>query len=396
MSRRQAFFFPISLTLLCWMLLTAGCASAPEGADLSGSADASAAVRREPLRLYPSRWYGARRAACSVTFDDGTVDQYLLAAPELEKRGMRGTFFVITGFMEKGIWYDGSVPRPLFGWDEARELAFRGHEIASHTETHRDLAAHPDEAEDELKRSLADLRRELPWVPVFSLGWPYWRSSEEAIRASDGLYYAARAGGISASSGDPHLGGVNGASPAEIMRIGARGILSGDGEEELMPVVDEVYTNGGWLIPNFHGFRDDTVAGGSAGWEPLSMESFRVMLDTLAELDIWFAPFGEVASYVRQRDALRLKAAIAKNGWRIDYASPLDSRIYSHPLTLILELPEDERVHRARLKDGARDLPFFRLTGDQYGGQNAYLIEVPAGSGSVLIERISSMRPEKA
>lgn len=389
MSRRQAFFLPLSLIPLCWMLvLTVGCASIPEDPRMAGSAGSAEAYRMEPLEaFYPSRWYRDSRAACSLTFDDGTVDQYLLAAPELRQRGIRGTFFVITGFMEEGIWQDGTVPRPLFGWDEARELAFRGHEIASHTASHRDLAAHPDTAEGELRQSLEDLRRELPWVPVFSLGWPFWRSSEEAILASEGLYYAARAGGISASPGDLHLGGVNGASPAEFMRIGARGILSGDGEEELLPVLDEVYTNGGWLIPNFHGFLDDGIEGASAGWEPLPMESFRAILDTLAELDIWFAPFGEVARYARQRDSLRLKAGIMKNGWKIDYTSSLDPRIYSHPLTLIIQLPQNNRVGGVQLKEGSRDLPFLRLTGEEYDGRNAYLIEIPAGSGSVLIER---------
>jgi hypothetical protein len=177
------------------------------------------------------------------------------------------------------------------------------------------------------------------------------------------------------------------------MRIGARGILSGDGEKELLPVLKEVYANGGWLIPNFHGFRDDRVDGTSAGWETLPMERFRGMLDTLAELDIWFAPFGEVASYARQRDSLRLKAVEVRNGWRIDYSSSLDSRIYSHPMTLVLELRGDAEVYRVRLKENRRDLPFLRLKGEEYRLQNAYLIEVPSGSGSVLIEGDSSIPP---
>ena len=36
----------------------------------------------EEILLYPARWYGNRKAACSITFDDGTLDQFLLGAPE--------------------------------------------------------------------------------------------------------------------------------------------------------------------------------------------------------------------------------------------------------------------------------------------------------------------------
>ena len=37
-------------------------------------------------------WYLFKQAAGSVTFDDGTYDQYAVAFPELEKLGIKGTF----------------------------------------------------------------------------------------------------------------------------------------------------------------------------------------------------------------------------------------------------------------------------------------------------------------
>lgn len=48
------------------------------------------------------------RPFVSVTFDDGYADNAELAAPEMEKRGLRGTFFLTTSFVRTGklLWHD--------------------------------------------------------------------------------------------------------------------------------------------------------------------------------------------------------------------------------------------------------------------------------------------------
>lgn len=53
----------------------------------------------------------------AVTFDDGYNDNYSLAAPILEEYGLRGTFFVTSGFVAEGRpqWYD----RAAVAWQHA-------------------------------------------------------------------------------------------------------------------------------------------------------------------------------------------------------------------------------------------------------------------------------------
>lgn len=48
------------------------------------------------------------RPLVSVTFDDGYADNFELAAPLLSELGIRGTFFVTTGFVQSGeaMWFD--------------------------------------------------------------------------------------------------------------------------------------------------------------------------------------------------------------------------------------------------------------------------------------------------
>ena len=82
-------------------------------------------------------YYGGRQAALSLTFDDGLEDQYTLAFPELKRRGLKATFAII-GSKVGGIMrskqdrIDGTNGTPVMTWEQLREMAADGQEIASH------------------------------------------------------------------------------------------------------------------------------------------------------------------------------------------------------------------------------------------------------------------------
>jgi peptidoglycan/xylan/chitin deacetylase (PgdA/CDA1 family) len=84
-----------------------------------------------------------------VSFDDGDLSGYTLAAPILEQHGLRGEFFIVTGWIGRSGFMSAA---------QLRDLAARGHGIHSHSRTHRRL---PDltrqEIDDELRRSKDDL-----------------------------------------------------------------------------------------------------------------------------------------------------------------------------------------------------------------------------------------------
>ena len=106
-------------------------------------------------------WYGFKKAACSLTFDDGTMDHYVLAFPELQRRNLKATFFLITRYRKRGYWKDGEKKRRLFSWDQARQIRKAGHEIGSHSRTHADLTAKDAFARREIAGSFTTLRREI-------------------------------------------------------------------------------------------------------------------------------------------------------------------------------------------------------------------------------------------
>jgi peptidoglycan/xylan/chitin deacetylase (PgdA/CDA1 family) len=62
---------------------------------------------QEP-RTEITKWQDGKLAAVSITFDDSTINQFRIALPMLNERGLPATFFVITGEIP------GSEHRPMF------------------------------------------------------------------------------------------------------------------------------------------------------------------------------------------------------------------------------------------------------------------------------------------
>ena len=125
----------------------------------------------DELVTNPQRWTG--RTAV-ITFDDGYVDN-LAACEELQKRGMRATWFVVTGSIgDFPKWpAEGRPSGRLLNAIELREMLACGMEIGSHTVNHVRLTEVSDAClNSELSDSKAALE-DLLGGPVGSFAYPY-------------------------------------------------------------------------------------------------------------------------------------------------------------------------------------------------------------------------------
>lgn len=59
------------------------------------------------------KWKDGKRAAISLTYDDGTINQFRVAAPLMEQLGFRGTFFINTGQIPGSEFQARFIGRPL-------------------------------------------------------------------------------------------------------------------------------------------------------------------------------------------------------------------------------------------------------------------------------------------
>jgi len=354
-----------------WADAGRGEARRTDGDESTTAAPLAPRTEPEPLRSYAARvpdvevapWYGFHRAALSLTFDDGTLDQYLLAFPELEKRGLKATFFVLTDFVESGVWQDSTVPRELFGWDQAREMAASGHEIGSHSRSHAELLGDGSAVEEELAGSRAAVDREVGVGSCVSFCWPFWRSDEASRRLAARHFIAARAGGAAPELYGGQNGGTPTAEPKQIYQVGSMGILSGQLGLWEEPG-NRVFSLGGWIVLCLHGLDDGAVRREALGWQPMSLARFRALLDHIQTYDVWIAPFGDVARYIRERQRFSMRV-LERTDKRIvvHLTDDLDDAVFDLPLSFRIRIPDDwedaivlqgTRITRAVLRpDGA-------------------------------------------
>jgi peptidoglycan/xylan/chitin deacetylase (PgdA/CDA1 family) len=110
-----------------------------------------------------------------ITFDDGHVSDFTIAAPELSRRNLHAVFFVIWSYLGQ----PGYLTR-----DQVVELRRDGFEIGSHGLTHTRLTqVSPAEASNEVlesKRRLEDLLQE----PIAGLALPFGHYNDAVLHAA--------------------------------------------------------------------------------------------------------------------------------------------------------------------------------------------------------------------
>jgi peptidoglycan/xylan/chitin deacetylase (PgdA/CDA1 family) len=182
----------------------------------------------------------------TLTFDDGNADQFAAAAT-LKAAGLRGTFFVPSGYLNAPTYMTTA---------QVQALQADGHEIAGHTVTHPDLVAMgPDEA----KRQICNDRVNLTgWgLNITNFAYPFASSSPavETIVKDCGYNSARGLGDILSKAPDsigmpvaetiPPLNPYNTAAPNQVDNTWTLADLQNQ-------VTQAVTGGGGWVQLTFH------------------------------------------------------------------------------------------------------------------------------------------------
>ena len=117
-----------------------------------------------------------------ISFDDGDLSGYTMAAPALERRGLRGEFYVVTQWIGEPGFMTA---------DQLRELARRGHGIYSHSRSHPRLSSlTAGEIEHEVAGSKADLEAVLQ-APVTRFSIPGGAYDDRVVESARRAGYSA-------------------------------------------------------------------------------------------------------------------------------------------------------------------------------------------------------------
>lgn len=137
------------------------------------------------------------RADCAITFDDGNDSDYEIAVPELRKRGLAATFFVLAGKLDQ--------PGYLTSEQVSAIDAEPNCSIGSHGMDHQ---AWPDLNDPQLERELAASKEILSKLcnrPVEEVGLPFGRYDRRTLLRLREHGYRI----IYSSDGSPRLGNSN-------------------------------------------------------------------------------------------------------------------------------------------------------------------------------------------
>lgn len=147
------------------------------------------------------------KRAAVLTFDDGYDDVYEHAFPALQKHGMVGTFFITTDFVER----PGYVT-----WDQIKEMADAGMEIAAHSSNHADFARiGPAELRRQLVEPKAALEEHIGQKVRF-VAYPAGKYNAAVMAATRAAGYDAA---VTVLHGTHHTPGL----AFELRRVRARG-----------------------------------------------------------------------------------------------------------------------------------------------------------------------------
>lgn len=243
-------------------------------------------------------------AAFSMQFDDSMETQADFAIPEMNKRGLVGTFFINPA--------SERYERRRQTWEVV--CPEHGHELANHTLRHKGAADY-EEADREIGGCAHHIWKLYPEKsklrPFLRGGGTTWSISADEMRELMDRYYLFRAPSRASISDDREIN-----RPVQKAR--------------------EALANERWGLVGFHGI------GGQ--WISTSEKVFVEMLDFLVDNKdrIWTGTTGDVFRYTQERDAVKMVSltALSKHSFRISIeCDPTKLKLYGRPFTELYDMP---------------------------------------------------------
>jgi peptidoglycan/xylan/chitin deacetylase (PgdA/CDA1 family) len=259
-------------------------------------------------------------------------------------------------------------------WDELRQHAAEGHEMANHTISHPFMPA-MDEANIvyELEKANADILEQMGPKHTFTAEIPYGIDDKRVSQIIASRFPLARnwvtddfmEGFMRSNWRDPTQ------SKKEYVQW-QRGMASRTTREMIKGWIDTSNEHGIWLVLVIHGVE-------GIGYEPVTTETLRNCFDDIADHQrtLWAATYQDGAKYARERVNSTVKANLSGDAIEMTVTHSLDKTLYDLPLTARTAIPADWKLVRFKQGNDVRWLPIHRV------GDSSYVMYRIAPDGTV-------------
>lgn len=272
------------------------------------------------------------------------------------------------------VFHDNPVDTTT--WEQYKQYAAEGHEIASHTVTHARMAVLDEtNLRYELEQSKADIQKYLGEKYTFSAECPYGTENERVMEYAQQIYPALRN-----RMPAPYLEELNRSSKVEPGKSEKeyvqwqRGPLSNISLDKMKSWVDTCLAHDNiWLVLVFHGID-------GIGWEPSTGEELESYFSYMKKQNdkLWIATFADVTKYIRERKSTMLSTKNEGDEIVVKVASNLDSKTYNVPLTLKTYIPNSWKM--VKINGQKSDLKINKDKGGNY-----VLHSYTLGSGEIRL-----------
>ena len=306
-------------------------------------------------------WAGFRKGAASFTFDDGAPSHVSDGGPLFDKYGYKATFNVVVNWNPD--------------WSGFGNMAKNGHEIASHSNTH---GQNMSGEEASSKKSIEGKIQQK--YGVITVAYPNCNvPNKDAVKQN---YVIGRICNGSWQS-QPDMMGKDGPSDWTM----ASAIMTGStGTNDFKGNMQKAVQQGGWIAFLTHGFEGKN--NGSATYSPTPIGSIEDGLKWAQQndKDIWVAPMGHVAMYIKERKAAKVEAS-GSGTITVKLTHNIKDNVsdYDYPLSIRVKYDGS----KAEVKQGDAKLE------SKIDGGYVYFDAVP-NAGDIVISGGDAPKPESS
>jgi hypothetical protein len=258
-------------------------------------------------------WAGFRKGAVSFTFDDGAPSHVSDAAPLFDKYGYKGTFNLVVNWNPD--------------WSGFGNMAKNGHEIASHSNSHGNNMS--GEEASSKKNIEGHIQQK---YGIITVAYPNCNVPNESAVLQN--YIVGRICNGSWQGGSDDMGKDGPSNWAKVPAI----MTGSQGTNDIQGPLKSTVNKGGWVAFLTHGFSGKN--NGSATYSPTDLSTIEGALKYAKEndKDVWVAPMGHVAMYIKERKASKIEpqdgGAAGTMSFKLSHSIADNISKYDYPLSI--------------------------------------------------------------
>lgn len=273
-----------------------------------------------------TRFAGDKRAAVSLTFDDGyDMKSARFFNDEMKKNGLHGTINMTWCFVEKHV-------------EEWNEILAEGiYDAANHSFGHsinygKSENVTTEMLEHDISDAYALLREHFPSQSFLVYCTPFGGMCEDSLAIMKRHHVANRLG-------EPLKYYTEEITSKDIFTIPGFAALNDTTTEEMNAITDEAIRIGAYYVEIFHQYAPDEIRGNRITVkESVAREHFAYL--GTKHGDMWTPSFTQMVKYVLEKEATTLAVTEGAEVATVTLNCALDPALYDYPLTVKAKLPE--------------------------------------------------------